>query len=232
MSRYTPYKREVLEATRTLAQQGYFGAQSGTGGNVSVLIEGEQRIVITPSGMPYGNLSEDDLCVVDMEQRRIEGPHEPSVEMPMHLAVYRHRRDVNAVVHTHQPYASVFAVLNEPIPALFDELAVSIVPSAEVIHYALSGSPELLANVVSKLDNRCHCYLMQNHGALNIGSSLKKAVQYAELLEKVAAIYWRALATGRPLTLLPEPIPTALFGLVTGKQDAEIARKDRLEPKR
>ncbi len=225
---YTQYKRELLEACQSLAEQGYFGAQSGSGGNVSVLIEGEDRVVITPSGMPYVNLTEDDLCVVDMEQRRIEGPHEPSVETALHLSVYRHRRDVNAVVHTHQPYASVFAVLNEPIPALFDEVAISIGPTVEVVPYALSGSPELLANVVSKLDNRNHCYLMQNHGALSIGVRLDKAVQYAELLEKVAAIYWRALAAGKPISVLPDPIPQALFGLVTAKQDAEIARKDRL----
>lgn len=231
MSSYTQYKRDVLEATQSLAQQGYFGAQSGTGGNVSALVEGEEKIVITPSGKPYGSLSEDELCVVDFDQRRIEGPHEPSVETPMHLAVYRNRRDVNAVVHTHQPYASVFAVLNEPIPALFDELAVTIGPSVEVVPYALSGSPELLANVVSMLGNRHHCYLLQNHGALCVGARLDKAVQYAELLEKVAAIYWRALATGKPVSLLPEPYPTALFGLVKGKQDAEIARKDQLASK-
>jgi L-ribulose-5-phosphate 4-epimerase len=228
MTDYSAYKEKVLEVSQKLSADGYFGTRSGTGGNVSMLVEGEDAIVVTPSGKSYNHMVADDLCVIDFNQKKLEGPHEPSVEAPMHVAVYQNRQDVNAVIHTHQLYASIFAVLNEPIPVLFDEVAVTIGPAVEVAEYGFSGTPELLENVVAKLANRHHCYLLQNHGAMSVGATMEKAYNYVELLEKNAAIYYRALATGKPVSVLPEPLPTALFGIVTGKQDMEIARKEAL----
>jgi L-fuculose-phosphate aldolase len=200
MGNYDEHKRQVLEVSQTLSEQGYFGTKSGSAGNVSVLIEGEEAIAVTPSGRKYGD-----------------------------IAVYRNRRDVNAVIHTHQVYASIFSILNEPIPALFDEVTVAIGSTIDVVPYGVSGSPQLLENVVSKLDNRCHCYLLQNHGALCVGRNLDKTVNYVELLEKTASIYYRALATGRPITTLPDPLTEVLFRFVTKAQDVEIARKDSLQ---
>jgi len=227
MDAYDRYKREVLEISQMLCERGYFGTRSGTGGNVSALIEGEQALAITPSGVRYSDMTVDDICIVDFDLIRIDANREPSVETPMHIAVYKNRKDVNAVIHTHQPYASVFAVLNEPIPPLFDEVTVAVGNSIDVVPYGLSGSPDLLNNVVSKLSNRCHCYLLQNHGALCVGASLEKTVGYVEMLEKVATIYYRALATGKTVTTLPDPLPAALHGIVTGAQDTEIARKEK-----
>jgi L-fuculose-phosphate aldolase len=128
------------------------------------------------------------------------------MEAPMHIAVYKSRRDVNAVIHTHQVYASVFSILNEPIPALFDEVTVSVGSTIDVVPYGLSGSPQLLENVATRLGNRCHCYLLQNHGALCVGRDLEKTLTYVELLEKTASIYYRALATGKSITTLPDPL--------------------------
>jgi len=229
MGAYDRYKREVLEVSQMLSEQGYFGTRHGTGGNVSVLVEGEEAVAVTPSGMRYNDMTVDDICIVDFDVIRIDAEREASVETPMHIAVYKNRKDVNAVIHTHQPYASVFAALNEPIPPLFDEVTVAIGESIDVVPYGLSGSPDLLNNVVGKLSNRCHCYLLQNHGALCVGVSLEKTVGYVEMLEKVATIYYRALATGKTVTVLPDPLPTALHGIVTGAQDVEIARKEKRE---
>jgi len=82
----------------------------------------------------------------------------------MHVAIYRTRLDVNAVVHTHQPYGSVLAALNTPIPPLFDEVTLALGDIIEVAPYALSGSPELAANVATLLPNNANAYLIQNHG--------------------------------------------------------------------
>jgi len=229
MGVYDDCKREVLEVSKRLAEQGYFGTRYGTGGNVSALIEGEKAVAVTPSGVRYSDMTVDDICVVDFDVVRIDAKREASVETPMHIAVYKNRKDVNAVIHTHQPYASVFAVLNEPIPPLFDEVTVAVGNSVDVVPYGLSGSPDLLNNVVSKLNNRCHCYLLQNHGALCVGVSLEKTVSYVEMLEKVATTYYRALATGKTVTTLPDPLAAALQGIVTGAQDTEIARKEKRE---
>lgn len=228
MSTYAPYKERVLDASQQLWRDGYFGTKHGSGGNVSVLIDGEDAVAVTPSGRNYGEMTAADICIVDFEQRRIEGALDPSVETGMHLAVYMERPDVSAVIHTHQPYASIFAVLNESIPLLFDEVAVAIGPEIAVCPYGLSGSPELLRNVVGKLSNRCHCYLLQNHGALCIGPDLERALYFAEVLEKTARIYYRALATGMQIHALPDGLPQALFQFTKSRQDAEIARKEKL----
>ncbi len=229
MSKYTPYKEQVLEICQDLMDGGYFGSKHGSAGNVSVLVEGEDLAVVTPSGINYRKLTVDDMCVVNLQGGRIEGPHEPSIETPMHLACYQNRPDVSAVIHTHQPYASLFSLINHPIPALFDEVAVAIGHTVDIVPYGLSGSSELMAGVVDKLSNRCHCYILQNHGALCVGPNLEKTRLFVELLEKTAQVYWMALSTGKEVTQLPEGLPLGLFQLTTMKQDMEIARKESLK---
>lgn len=229
MSKYTPYKEQVLEICQDLMEGGYFGSKHGSAGNVSVLVDGEDLAVVTPSGINYRKLTVDDICVVNLEGGRIEGPHEPSIETPMHLSCYKNRPDVSAVIHTHQPYASLFSLINHPIPALFDEVAVAIGHVVDIVPYGLSGSSDLMTGVVDKLSNRCHCYILQNHGALCVGPNLEKTRLFVELLEKTAQVYWMALSTGKEVTQLPEGLPLGLFQLTTMKQDMEIARKESLK---
>lgn len=216
MGRYDSYKERIFKCSNWLCQQGYFGTFLGTGGNVSLRVETEDVLVITPSGRRYETLTPDDMCVLDFDMKQREGKLAPSVETSMHLRIYKSRMDVNAVVHTHQTYASVLAVTNTPLPALFDEVMFSIGEVIEVIPYALSGSEELVQNVASKLGNLCSCYFMQNHGALCLGEDLEKAWLNAELLEKAARIYCHALATGREITAIPDP---TLSGLVAIRRD-------------
>ncbi len=121
----------------------------------------------------------------------------------MHIGVYKNRPDVNAVIHTHQPFASALAIIDKPIPALFDEITVEIGHEVDIIPYAFSGSSELVNNVSGKLGNACHCYLIQNHGALCLGTDMQRAMKNAELLENVAKIYYHALATGEEIKTLP-----------------------------
>ena len=203
MEKYHPYRQQVRTCCRWLCRHGYFGSRLSSGGNVSVRIGGEAAIAITPSGKPYMQLAARDICVVDFDLNRIDGELAPSIETAMHLGIYRRREDVGAVVHTHQAFASVFALIDQPIPALFDEVALSIGEIVDLVPYALSGTPELVENVKGKLGNRCNCYILQNHGALSLGKTLEKAWKNVELLEKTAQVYYRALSTGRPVTRLP-----------------------------
>jgi ribulose-5-phosphate 4-epimerase/fuculose-1-phosphate aldolase len=122
----------------------------------------------------------------------------------MHLSVYNNRPDVNAVIHTHPVFASILSIIDKPIPALFDEITFEIGAEVSVIPYAVSGSSDLAQNVIGKLGNHCYCYILQNHGALSLGKDLDQAWKNAELLEKVAQIYYYALATGLKITTLPE----------------------------
>ena len=202
MSKFEPEKRSVLEAAQWLAENGYLGKKS-SGGNISLKVANQDAIAITPSGKSYLKMAVEDICVIDFDGNSLDGLLNPSIEAGMHLGVYQNRPDVWAVIHTHQTYASVMSILNRHIPALFDEIIVEIGQVVEVIPYAHSGSVELVQNVVAKLDNRCHCYLIQNHGALSLGADMERALKNAELLENVARIYYHALATGLDISELP-----------------------------
>ena len=203
MSSYDSIRREVLDSARWLAEHGYLGRLS-SGGNISARVPGEKNIAITPSGRTYFSLDPNDICVIDFDRNLIEGRLAPSIEAGMHIGVYRHRPDVNAVIHTHQPFASTLSIINQPIPALFDEISVEIGHEVAIVPYAFSGGPELVDNVTAKLGNGCHCYLIQNHGAISLGADMPRAMRNSELLEAVARIYHQALATGADIQTLPE----------------------------
>lgn len=204
MDPYLQPRKEIIECCQWLCRHGYFGTLLSAGGNVSVRIPNEPVLVVTPSGMPYMDMVPEEICVLDFDLNPIAGELAPSIEAAMHVGIYRNREDVGAVVHTHQAHASIFALINQPIPALFDEVALSIGETVAVVPYALSGTPELVENVTRTVANGCNCFVLQNHGALNLGRNLEEAWKNAELLEKTAQVYSQALTTGKPVTTLPE----------------------------
>jgi len=227
LSKYQAYKESVLQYSQRLSQRGY---TVGTGGNISILIEEENVIAITPTSMDYFGIHVDDICIVDFEMNILEGNYKPSIETEMHIEVYKHRRDVNAIIHTHQVYASIFALINEPIPALFDEVTLNTGHIIEVIPYALSGSHQLSQNIVAQLSNRCNCYIIQNHGALSLGISIENAYRNVELLEKISRTYYYALTSGHSITKLPDLVVARLCKMLYERQDQEIARKEAKQP--
>ncbi len=207
MSHYTQYKDQILYWCKWLNEHGFFGTKLGSGGNVSCRIENEDTIAVTPSSLPYKDMVTDDICIVDYNQQVIEGK-KPTMELSLHLAIYKERSDVNAVVHTHQMYASILSVMNiqKPIPALFDEIAFAIGHEVAFVPYALSGTPELAANVAATVTNKCKCYIIQNHGAIALGKDLQQACLHAEMLEKISMVYYHSLAARNEVHTLPEPI--------------------------
>lgn len=224
MTQFNQEKKSVLEASLWLSEQGYFGSQRGSGGNVSVRLSCD-AMAITPTSVRYQVLSVDDICVVGLDNQLVEVKSglQPSIEAGMHSIIYRNRHDVGAVVHTHQIYGSVFGVINTPIPALFDEVSYALGPIIDVIPYAISGSQELAAHVGEKLSNNANAYIIQNHGILTLGRDLDKAILHAELLEKLAHTYYLALSTGRPVTTLP--VSTVDFAARLRNSDVQEAAK-------
>ena len=224
---FASYRKAVLDCIQDLTHKGFI---LGLGGNASVRIEGTNYIAVTPSQREHEDLSPDDICVVDFDLKPVvDSELQPSLETQMHISVYRNRLDVNAVVHTHQIFASVFSLINEPIPALFDEVTSRIGKVVEVVPYGLSGSRQLLDNITARLDNRAYCYILQNHGALCLGTALTEAKRNAELLEKAARIYYYALTTGKGVTTLPQDIQDLLDLVLRGNQDKEIERRRSLD---
>jgi ribulose-5-phosphate 4-epimerase/fuculose-1-phosphate aldolase len=225
MSEYIEYKRKVLEITQKLVAGGLLSA---TGGNVSLRIDGEDALAVTPSSKDYTEMSPDDIVVCDFNRKILDGKFNPSVETGMHIAVYQARPDVNAVVHTHQVGASVFTLIGAPIPALFDEQTLNLGPEAAFVPYGLSGSTDLLKNIAAAVENKCNAYILQNHGALVLAADLDQAMRNALILEKTAQVYLAALTTGKEITTLPKQSIDMLRMLLDGKQKTEITRKKKL----
>ena len=137
MTPFDPFKQQIVATARLLVEKGIF---KGTAGNLSVRVAGQPAFAITPSNYDYMQMTPADVCVLDWQAQVLEGERKPSVESGMHAAVYQTRPDVNAVIHTHQVYASALALINAPIPALFDEQVRFLGRSVEIIPYAPSGT--------------------------------------------------------------------------------------------
>jgi len=210
MTEYKEDRQAIIDAALWLQGQGYFGPELATAGNVSKRIEGEALIAVTPSGRPYQELTPDDIAIVDMENTQVLGNFPPSVESGLHLGVYAARPDVQAVVHTHQPYASILGLLDEAIPPLFDDITMALGGVVEVIPYALAGTPDLAELTAKATKSGRHAFLMKNHGAVCLGKTLDKAVKNAALLEKLSHVYYHALASGKKVSALPEETATLL----------------------
>lgn len=226
MGHYDLYKEELMRYTKRMTERGYLIATSG---NVSMVVPDEEVFTITPSGKDYLMLEPDDMCVIDYAMGQREGPHKPSIETGLHLAVYQTRPDVGAVIHTHQVWASIFALINEPIPALFDETAMYLGCRVEVIPYAISGSTDLAQNVARALDNQCNAYIMQNHGVIVLGKDIEEAFRNVEVFERMAQAYYFALTSGREVNVLPAPLVGILHqALMTRQKEQAQARQERL----
>ena len=201
--------RELIVATaQKLVAKGYLMA---TGGNLSARIPGQEAFAITPSNYDYLKMVPEDICVLTLDLQPLAGERKPSVESGMHAAIYRARGDVNAIVHTHQVYASALTLVRAPIPALFDEQARFLGRSVEIIPYAPSGTGSLARTIARNVHDHNNAYMMQNHGALVLGHDMERAVHNVEVLEKCALAYLLALCTERKVTRLPLPARELAF---------------------
>ncbi|KXK13755.1 MAG: putative L-ribulose-5-phosphate 4-epimerase [Chloroflexi bacterium OLB14] len=200
MSAYQHYKQEVVDACHALLQRGYLKA---TEGNISARIKQQESFAITPSNYDYAKMQVDDICILNYEIKPIEGTLKPSIESSMHAAVYQNRPDVHCIIHTHQPYASALALINMPIPALFDEQVRFLGRSVDIISYAPSGTSFLKNAVKAKVKNNNNAYILQNHGVLVLGGTMEQAIHNMALLEKCALTYLLAIMTEKKITKIP-----------------------------
>jgi L-fuculose-phosphate aldolase len=173
------------------------GLVRGTAGNVSAR-DGD-LVAVTPTGLDYRRLDGGSVPVVDLDGRVVDGGLAPSSELPLHLAVYRARSDVGAVVHTHSTFATTFAVLGEELPAVHYLLARAG-RRVRVAPYATYGTGELAGACVAALAAD-RAVLLANHGVVAVGPGLDGALLVAEAVEEVAELCWRARCLGTPVVL-------------------------------
>jgi L-ribulose-5-phosphate 4-epimerase len=173
-----------------------------TGGNVSARDPQVGYVVIKPSGVRYEDLKPEHLVVVDLDGKVVEGNLKPSSDTASHLYIYRHRPDVNGVVHTHSPYATAFAALGKPIPVYLTAIGDEFGGPIPCGGFALIGGEEIGKVVVESIGNS-PAVLLKNHGVFAIGKNAEAAVKAAVMVEDVARTVWLALQIGQP-----DEIPT------------------------
>ncbi len=193
-------RRAVAALGRQLLES---GLTRGSGGNVSV--RSGDRVAVSPSGIPYEDVSPDTVPVVDLDGTVLEGELEPSNETPLHTMIYDERPEIGGIVHTHSPYASTFASLGEPIPASHYLIAYAgrEVPVAGYEPPGTEALGELATEALGTEHNAC---LLQNHGVIAVGEDGEDAMEVAEMVEFVARIHYQASAIGEPIVMDDEDL--------------------------
>lgn len=220
MSKWNAEKKAVLEAAQKMAQKELV---VGTSGNVSIRIgeqNGRELMAITPNARYYDTIDVDDIVVADFDGENVEGELKTSIEKLLHIGVYKARRKVNAIVHTHPVFGSAISVTGLEIPAFLDDQITYIGGEIKVAEYALPGTPELVENVLSALGPR-NGVLLANHGALSVGRDMREAFTICEMLEKTAKIYVYAMGLGsvNPVPAKAAEVEKAFFNFLYGESE-------------
>ena len=190
-------KQEIVDRSLQAFHEGLF---SGTSGNMSCYLRNEGKMLITPTSVRYDVMKAEDIVAMKLDGTILEGHLQPSSEWRMHAAVYAAKDEVNAIFHTHSPYATAFAVNHQTIPAVLIEAHVFLGGDIRCAQYATPGTKEVGLNAIPALEGRKGCTLA-NHGVLAVGEDLPHAYRNAEYIEDVAKICSIAKSLGTPVEL-------------------------------
>ncbi|AGB18352.1 L-ribulose-5-phosphate 4-epimerase [Thermoanaerobacterium thermosaccharolyticum] len=179
-----------------------------TSGNVSGRDPKTNLVVIKPSGVLYDDMTPEDMVVVDLDGNVVEGKLKPSVDTATHLYVYKHRSDVNGIVHTHSPYATSFAALGRSIPVYLTAIADEFGCAIPVGPYAKIGGEEIGKAIVEYI-GESPAILMKNHGVFTIGNSPEAALKAAVMVEDTAKTVHLSLLLGTPDVIPDEEVKRA-----------------------
>ncbi|WP_408552971.1 L-fuculose-phosphate aldolase [Streptococcus suis] len=192
-------RKELIKYGKKLVTE---GLTKGTGGNLSVFNREKGLMAITPSGIDFFEIKEEDIVIMDLEGQVVEGEKLPSSEWYMHLIQYQKREDLDAVIHAHTTYGTVLAVLREPLPASHYMIAVAG-KDVRVADYATYGTKELAENAAEAMKDRRAVFLA-NHGILAGAQDLLNAFNIIEEVEYCSKIYCVAKSMGEPVILPDE----------------------------
>ena len=184
-------RQAIIDACRRMNA---LGINQGTSGNISV--RHGDGMLITPTSMPYESMTPDQIVLMGMDGSH---PHNqrPSSEWRFHLDILRSRKDVDAVVHAHPPYATMIAIMGREIPPIHYMIAAAGGDSIRCAPYATYGTAELSEYALKALEGRMAC-LLAHHGMIAVGPSLAKAMWLAVEVETLARQYHGCLQIGTP----------------------------------
>jgi L-fuculose-phosphate aldolase len=173
------------------------GLVTGTMGNISARVPGTETVLIKPTGVCMGFLRPEDLILVSLKGKQLEGSQTMSVETPMHTAVYRARNDVNGVVHSHAPVATALGIAGVEILPVAIETFMFIPNGVPIVPFEMPGSKEL-ANAVQERIKEHDAVILENHGILTVGNTIEEACSLNLTVEETAHLqYMATLLTGK-----------------------------------
>lgn len=199
-------KEEVCRWAKQSYEEKLF---AGTSGNLSLYDRGQDIMVITPTSVAYETITPEDMTAMRPDGQVLEGKYRPSSEWRMHAAVYQEKPEVGAVIHTHSPYATAFAVNHSSIPVILIEMVLFFGGDIPLAQFAIPGTWAVGQEAVKVLKERTAC-LLANHGVLAIGKDLEQAHLRAVYAEDAAKICSIAMTQGKPV-VIPEEFVTAML---------------------
>ena len=192
-------------------------------GNISVRVD-EQNMLITPSGRTYESLKPEEIVLMNYHTLRYEGNIKPSSEFHLHAEIYKQRKEIQAVIHTHQMNATTVAAARRDVPPIIDDMVQIIGPSIKVSKYTLAGTQKFARHAVKALKGR-QAALLANHGAVCIGRTLDEAFTVSQVLEKACKAFIEAefLGGARPIS----KITAAVMHQVYLKKYSKMEEKNK-----
>ena len=195
--RFEKERGEIIKAALRLDRYGLIAL---SGGNVSMRVRSGE-ILITPSGMIYEDMVPQDLLVADLEGNILDGKRTPSVDTQALLYIYRHMPWVNAVIHTHQPYATAVGLVAGELPCCVTTLPNATKGAVKVCPFVSAASIDMGIATVENAGDKL-AVILKNHGVIAIGESLEQALYACVYLEEAAKTYIFARAMSRDIAML------------------------------
>jgi L-ribulose-5-phosphate 4-epimerase len=202
---YEKEKKEILKTALLLKEYRLIAL---SGGNVSLRTK-KGHVLVTPSGMIYDSMVPEDVLVIDLDENIIEGTRKVSVDTEAILYILKNMPEVNAVIHTHQVFASAVGLVEDKLPAAVTTLPNACLGPVNVAPYSSAASLEMGINTVKYIGKR-RAVILKNHGVITIGETLKEALYSAVYLEDAAQTYIMAKAIGNPVILDEEQVDVAV----------------------
>ncbi|WP_148409818.1 class II aldolase/adducin family protein [Murimonas intestini] len=188
--KYENIRKIVLDAILEAVEQGLI---HGTSGNIALRDENDDVAAITPSGISYKTMTADQIAIIDLNGKWLDGPFKPSSEWPMHTAAMRARKDVKATIHTHGMFATIAAMSGELLPITPPQcefVPVGIVP------FTMPGSNDVAEKVVETLGETGRSVVIKNHGMFACGKDMKAAMAATVYTEEMAQTTYYAKVAG------------------------------------
>ena len=186
------YKQVIIDAGLRMYNSGF---TVDTFGNISVMSE-IGLVYITPTSIPYTEITKDDVCVLDLDGNIIDGGKRPSSEYRLHLEIYKARPDIKAIVHTHPIDSTAISCTGADLPMLFDEAWIVLKDTVKTVKYNPPGTIELAKAAAEAMKGKSQACLLQSHGAVCCGKDINAAFRTAEIVEMTAKIYIRVKSMG------------------------------------